>query len=131
MAEFFGSMEDLLAPFGYRKHWAKGMDHTHPQYLMRQYPQLTKFLDYVNEFDPNGKFRNEHVNMWFNRTMRFSTLVVRKSRNSRISVNDFLKKDNEVSTVLEEIDDGWQTTRWSVAEVPQENDDEESEEEEE
>lgn len=71
MSEFFGSMEDLLAPHAYRKHWAKGMDHTRPDYLMRQYPRLGSFLALVDDFDPNGKFRNDHVDLWFSRTKRF------------------------------------------------------------
>jgi len=62
--KFFGQMEDLFAPIGYRKHWAKGMDHTNPQYIMQQYPMLSEFLALVEEHDPNGKFRNDHVELW-------------------------------------------------------------------
>mmetsp|Transcript_111114 Transcript_111114/g.313494 ORF Transcript_111114/g.313494 Transcript_111114/m.313494 type:complete len:664 (-) Transcript_111114:94-2085(-) len=65
---FFGEMEDLLLPFEYRKHWAKGMDHMNPQYIMKQYPMLQDFLGIIVQYDPHGKFQNDHVQMWL-RTM--------------------------------------------------------------
>lgn len=82
MSEFFGAMEDLLAPFEYRKHWAKGMDHTAPGYLMSQYPELPEFLCYVSDFDPEGKFRNDHVDLWFKKTKRLSDTVSKTYRAS-------------------------------------------------
>jgi L-gulonolactone oxidase len=63
--EYFGAMEDLLEPIGYRKHWAKGMDHTNPDYIVRQYPRLEDFIKLMSKLDPHGKFRNKHTNLWF------------------------------------------------------------------
>merc|ERR1712228_192726 len=51
-------------PYEYRKHWAKGMDHMDPQYIMTQFPRLEDFLEIVHELDPDGKFQNEHVQLW-------------------------------------------------------------------
>jgi hypothetical protein len=68
MGPYFGAMEDLLSPIGYRKHWAKGMDHTNPDAIMQQFPKLPEFLALMEKFDPDGKFRNEHTDMWFKKT---------------------------------------------------------------
>jgi len=62
---FFGEMEELLKPIGFRKHWAKGMDNTNPEYVLRQFPQVRKFLNLMTEFDPEGKFRNTQSEGWF------------------------------------------------------------------
>jgi L-gulonolactone oxidase len=63
--QFFGVMEDLFEHLDFRKHWAKGMDHMNPQRIMRQYPGLHDFMRTRKEFDPEGKFSNEHVDMFF------------------------------------------------------------------
>jgi hypothetical protein len=63
--EFFGEVEALLKPIGFRKHWAKGMDNTSPEYVATQFPELRKFLSLMKEFDPNGKFRNTQSEGWF------------------------------------------------------------------
>ena len=64
-AEFFKEMEDLLTPFGYRKHWAKGMCHSNPGYIIQQFPNVADFIDLIGQFDPEGKFRNEHIDLWY------------------------------------------------------------------
>merc|ERR1712190_374026 len=67
--EYFGKMEDLLHDIGYRKHWAKGMDHMDPVYITQQYPHLKNFIALQSEFDPEGKFVNEHVDYFFKDVM--------------------------------------------------------------
>lgn len=63
--KFFGEMEDLLEPFGYRKHWAKGMCHSKPEYIVSQFPMVGDFVNLIAEYDPIGKFRNEHISLWY------------------------------------------------------------------
>ena len=63
--EFFGEVENLLKPIGFRKHWAKGMDYTDPEYVAKQFPRVREFLSLMNEFDPSGKFRNSQCDAWF------------------------------------------------------------------
>ena len=63
--EFFDAMEKLLKPIGFRKHWAKGMDNTNPEYVLRQFPHVRQFLDLMTKFDPKGKFRNTQSEGWF------------------------------------------------------------------
>jgi len=62
---YFGEMEDLYAHLGYRKHWAKGMDHMDPNKIMAQYPQLPTFMQLMRELDPERKFSNAHVDLFF------------------------------------------------------------------
>lgn len=64
--DYFGKMEDLFEKMNYRKHWAKGMDHTNPEYIMRNYPKLAEFLEIESKFDPHSKFTNDHVMLWLN-----------------------------------------------------------------
>jgi len=63
--EFFGAVETLLKPIGFRKHWAKGMDNTNPEYVLSQFPDVKKFLSLMKEVDPGGKFRNTQSEGWF------------------------------------------------------------------
>lgn len=63
--EFFNDIEAVLKPIGFRKHWAKGMDNTNPEYVARQFPQMSQFLKLMKEFDPDGKFRNTQGEGWF------------------------------------------------------------------
>jgi len=63
--DFFKQMEDLLKPFGYRKHWAKGMCHSNPEYIIQQFPNVGQFVELVGTFDPDGKFRNIHIQLWY------------------------------------------------------------------
>lgn len=62
---FFNQMEELLAPFGYRKHWAKGMCHSDPEYIVKQFPRVGEFINFMKELDLEGKFRNEHIRLWY------------------------------------------------------------------
>lgn len=62
---FFNQMEQLFEPYGYRKHWAKGMCHSNPEYIIKQFPNVGKFINYMTELDPEGKFRNEHIRLWY------------------------------------------------------------------
>jgi len=53
-------IEERLAPFGARPHWAKLF--TMPPARLRQlYPQLPEFQTLLNHYDPHGKFRNDFV----------------------------------------------------------------------
>lgn len=63
--EFFDEMESLLKPIGFRKHWAKGMANTNPEYVATQFPDLRKFLTLMKEIDAHGKFRNTQSEGWF------------------------------------------------------------------
>jgi hypothetical protein len=53
-----------MAPIGYRKHWAKGMCHSKPDYIISPFPQVDQFIKLMAELDPNGKFCNEHITLW-------------------------------------------------------------------
>jgi len=63
--EFFYEMTSMLKQFGYRKHWAKGMDNSDPRYVIEQFPDIAKFIEAVKFIDPTGKFRNEEGELWF------------------------------------------------------------------
>jgi len=53
-------IEEQLAPFNVRPHWAKlfTMD---PKVLQSRYARLNDFKQMVAEYDPKGKFRNEFI----------------------------------------------------------------------
>jgi len=53
-------IEEQLAPFGARPHWAKlfTMDVSR---FERLYEKLPDYKRLVNEYDPHGKFRNEYL----------------------------------------------------------------------
>jgi len=54
-------IEEKLAPFGPRPHWAK-LFTIPPSRLKSLYPKHDDFASLVNDHDPKGKFRNEFVN---------------------------------------------------------------------
>ncbi len=54
-------IEEQLAPFDARPHWAKLFTVT-PARTQSQYPKLTEFRELVAAYDPGGKFRNEFLN---------------------------------------------------------------------
>ncbi len=58
-------IEELLAPFNYRPHWAK-LFTISPRLLQSRYEQLNEFKQLIHQYDPNGKFRNEflHTNLY-------------------------------------------------------------------
>lgn len=63
--QFFGEIEAVLKPIGFRKHWAKGMDNTDPKYVLSQFPKAGQFIKLMEAFDPDGKFRNQEGNSWY------------------------------------------------------------------
>lgn len=55
-------IEQQLAPFDPRPHWAK-LFTIPPAQLQAKYARLADFEGLVNQYDPNGKFRNEFLNV--------------------------------------------------------------------
>ena len=62
---FFDDIESILKPIGFRKHWAKGLDNTDPQYVLKQFPRIHDFVALMKSFDPDGKFRNTQGESWY------------------------------------------------------------------
>jgi alditol oxidase len=54
-------IEDQLAPFGARPHWAKVFTMQRSR-LQPLYPRLADFRELLKQYDPGGKFRNEYLN---------------------------------------------------------------------
>jgi xylitol oxidase len=54
-------VEEQLAPFNARPHWAK-LFTISPSVLQSRYEKLADFKALVNQYDPKGKFRNEFLN---------------------------------------------------------------------
>ena len=54
-------IEEKLAPFDARPHWAK-LFRIPPATLKSRYPRHDEFVALQNQYDPNGKFRNEFIN---------------------------------------------------------------------
>ncbi len=60
--ELIPMIEAELAPFGVRPHWGKLF--TVPKTsLHERYPKMQDFLQMVQAFDPQGKFRNEYLDL--------------------------------------------------------------------
>lgn len=57
VAQVLPQIEEALAPFEARPHWAK-LFAMEPSSVHAQYPRLVDFRNLVNICDPNGKFRN-------------------------------------------------------------------------
>jgi xylitol oxidase len=53
-------IEEKLKPYNPKPHWGK-LFSFEPAYLQSQYPRLNDFKKLVNEFDPEGKFRNNFI----------------------------------------------------------------------
>lgn len=53
-------LEEQLAPFNARPHWAK-LFTVAPSVLQSRYDKLADFKQLINKYDPNGKFRNEFL----------------------------------------------------------------------
>ena len=53
-------LEEQLAPFEARPHWAKLFTMS-PSVLRSRYEKLNDFKQLVSQYDPNGKFRNEFL----------------------------------------------------------------------
>jgi xylitol oxidase len=54
-------IEELLSPFGVRPHWGK-LFTLEPAMLQSRYVKLKDFKNLMEEYDPQGKFRNDYVN---------------------------------------------------------------------
>jgi alditol oxidase len=54
-------VEEQLAPFNARPHWAK-LFTLSPSVLQSRIEKLADFKQLVNQYDPNGKFRNDFLN---------------------------------------------------------------------
>lgn len=54
-------IEEKLAPFGARPHWAKLFTMT-PVRLRSHYPKMADYQALLAQYDPKGKFRNEFIN---------------------------------------------------------------------
>jgi xylitol oxidase len=54
-------IEEKLAPFGARPHWAKLFTMA-PARLQAEYTKMPAYREIVARYDPNGKFRNEFIN---------------------------------------------------------------------
>jgi xylitol oxidase len=54
-------IEEKLAPFGARPHWAK-LFTTSPERLRSEYVKMSAYQELLAQYDPNGKFRNEFIN---------------------------------------------------------------------
>lgn len=63
--DFFGAIEEILKPIGFRKHWAKGLQNTDPSYVVNQFPMIGEFVELVRSFDPKGKFLNQQGVVWY------------------------------------------------------------------
>jgi xylitol oxidase len=53
-------LEEQLAPFEARPHWAK-LFTISPQVIQSRYQKLNDFKQLITQYDPNGKFRNEFL----------------------------------------------------------------------
>lgn len=62
-------IDDALAPFGARPHWGKVFATT-PERLYQAYPQLTEFSMLADELDPHRRFRNQFLDLAFERPER-------------------------------------------------------------
>jgi alditol oxidase len=59
--EILPILEQKLAPFSARPHWAKLFAMSHPR-LQQLYPRFAEFQALAKRYDPHGKFRNEFLN---------------------------------------------------------------------
>ena len=58
------AVEEALAPFGARPHWGKVFS-TPPDAIARLYPRWHDFLALLRAYDPDGKFRNDFMDLYF------------------------------------------------------------------
>jgi xylitol oxidase len=54
-------IEEKLAPFGAKPHWAK-LFTMQPARLRSRYARMSDYKGLLAQYDPNGKFRNEFIN---------------------------------------------------------------------
>ena len=62
VGELITLIEKELQPFDYRPHWGK-LFSIDPELLVSKYEKLPDFLALAKEFDPNGKFKNDYLNL--------------------------------------------------------------------
>jgi xylitol oxidase len=55
-------IEGMLLPLGGRPHWGKIM-HARSEQLAPLYPKLPEFRELARSYDPDGKFRNQFVDL--------------------------------------------------------------------
>ncbi|MFZ5896213.1 MAG: neutral/alkaline non-lysosomal ceramidase N-terminal domain-containing protein [Myxococcota bacterium] len=64
-ARYFAQFWELLAPFGFRGHWAKYLPDAGSRwgqvYIAQQYPKLARFLELREKFDPDQLFVNSYL----------------------------------------------------------------------
>ena len=53
-------IEEKLAPFNVRPHWAK-LFTISPDVLQSRYEKMNDFKSMITKYDPDGKFRNEFI----------------------------------------------------------------------
>jgi hypothetical protein len=64
-SSYFGIIIQHLSQFGFRKHWAKGLENSRPELILDQFPQLAEFAGKVAEYDPQAKFQNDYTMDFF------------------------------------------------------------------
>ena len=62
VGELITLIERKLQPFDYRPHWGK-LFSIDPKLLASRYEKLPDFLALAKEYDPNGKFKNDYLNL--------------------------------------------------------------------
>ena len=55
-------IETEIEPFQYRPHWGK-LFSINPTLLATRYKKLPEFIELTKKFDPEGKFKNEYLNL--------------------------------------------------------------------
>ena len=93
--EFFGAMEKVLRPIGFRKHWAKGLENTDPAYVVNQFSRIDEFVALMKEFDPAGKFRNRQGEEWY---QSITQLLKEQKNGSEPTYGENLKDSNVLDT---------------------------------
>ena len=58
------AIEAVLEPFEARPHWGK-LFTMHPARVQSLYERLPDFRELLEEFDPDGKFRNAFIDSYF------------------------------------------------------------------
>jgi xylitol oxidase len=56
-------IEEALAPFDARPHWAKAFT-MEPSRVQALYPHMREFRELAREFDPQGRFRNDFLDRY-------------------------------------------------------------------
>ncbi|HEA23168.1 MAG TPA: FAD-binding protein [Pricia antarctica] len=62
VAELITMIEGELEPFNYRPHWGKVFSMS-PAEIASRYEKLPDFIDLAKRFDPEGKFKNDYLNL--------------------------------------------------------------------